>query len=162
MTIRPRSKKQAVAVQDQFGAAHGALRQASQVQQVNGPTSFESEPDEYFYAISTAANTEKRVPKDLIKDNYTLTTMLDYWPQWLASLSLTSNSCVRCKTATTVTIPTLIVRTLRRHAARLCTPIDELKSFMPLIISLSRIKTLSEALGDGKVICDNWGHLNSG
>ena len=57
-------KKQAVGGQDQFGAAHGALRQAlepEQKNQVNGPNRSVTDLKKYFDDLTAAATTENTV-----------------------------------------------------------------------------------------------------
>ena len=66
--------KQSVAGQDQFSAAHDALRHAPQFQQANGLTRSAADLDEYFDALSVAVITDKRVLEELVKDNSALTT----------------------------------------------------------------------------------------
>ena len=67
-------KKQAIGSQDQFGAAYGALRQASQAQQTNGQTRSEADLGEYFDALAEAATTKKGMLEDLVKANSAITT----------------------------------------------------------------------------------------
>ena len=67
-------KKQAVGGQDQLCAAQGALRQAPEPYQVNGPTRSATDLDKYFYALATAYTTENTVLEELVRYNAALTT----------------------------------------------------------------------------------------
>ena len=67
-------KKQAVAGQDQIGAAHGALRKAPQVQRAIRLTRSAADLDEYFDALAASATTKKGVLEESVKANAALTT----------------------------------------------------------------------------------------
>ena len=87
-------KKQDIAGQDQFGAAHVALRQAPQgapqVQQANGPSRSAADLEKYFDALASATTTKKVVLEELVKDNSALTTTNDYLLDSV-SILITSN-----------------------------------------------------------------------
>ena len=70
-------KKQAVGVQDQFGTAHGALRQApepDQENQENGTNMSATDLNKYFDALAATATTYKTVMEELVRVNASLTT----------------------------------------------------------------------------------------
>ena len=72
--------------QDQFGAAHGVLRQAPEPYQANGPNISATDLDEYVDALAAAATTEKTVPEELARPNEALTTTNTKLSAYVASL----------------------------------------------------------------------------
>ena len=65
--------------QDQFGAAHGTLRQApkpdqkNQSNQANGPNRLATNLNEYFDALAAVDTTYKTVLEELLRANAALT-----------------------------------------------------------------------------------------
>ena len=149
-------KKKSVGVQDRFGAAHGALTQAPQSQQANGPTMLEADLDEYFDNLSAASTTDKGVLEELVKSNASLTTTN-------TELSTSVDSLINSNEQLSRRVGNRRNKHTQKDSPAPCPktffPISISKSCMPPIISLVWRKILPDALGDGKVVCDNGGHL---
>ena len=151
-------KKQAVGGQNQFDAAHGALRQASEPYQANGPNRLATDFDEYFDALAAAATTENNVLEELVRYNAALTT---HNAELLASVEslIESNKQLSCwvENHQSNKKTTRYLEDIPPHPKTLCPYFKIIVIHAPdLCFDLEKMRP--DVLGGGRVVCDNGGH----
>ena len=131
---------------------------APQVQQANVPTRLETDLDEYFDALAADSTTNKWVLEELMKYNAALTTTNAKLSASVASL-IDSNDQIYCRLGN--------LRNNNNNRTREDSPAPRPKTLCPHCkIEFMQApnncfeldKTLPDALGVGKVVCDKGGH----
>ena len=143
---------------DQFGDAHGALRQAPQYQHENGLSTSAADVDKYFDALVESSTTKRVVLEELVKANAALTSTNT---ELLASVDslIKANEQLLCQVGKRRTRNNHTFEDSPAPLPKTLCPHWNIKVMYAPDNYFEQEKTLPDAPGGGKVVYDDGGYL---